>query len=94
MRKDRNTFFEQQSYNSGFFPSPNYNMPSITSTSSESFYQNPYANYNNDIDSRLAKLERQVNRLETRINQMESNNTLKTTNDDYNMNTSKFFNGI
>ena len=87
MRRDRNTFFEQSSYNSGFFPNPQYNMPSIASTSSESYYQGPNVNqYTNDIDSRLAKLERQVNRLESRISKLESNTTI----DDYNPNTNMY----
>ena len=47
MRKERNAFFEQQAYNQAYYPTPNMNMmPSIASTSSQSFFQGPNVNSN------------------------------------------------
>ena len=45
--------------------------------------QNPMNQYNdtNNIDSRLAKIERQINRLEHRVSKLESTNTTYITED-------------
>ena len=59
--------------------------------SSQSFYAGPIPNtmgmnqtmsndYMSDIESRLAKIERQINRLESRVSKLE-NQTLYSTND-------------
>lgn len=84
MRKDRNAFFEQQAYNSAYYPTPNmnmgYNSPSTISTSSQSFFEGPNVyNQNNDLESRLAKIERQINRLDSRLSKLENNNTISST---------------
>ena len=94
MRKDRNAFFEQQAYNSTYYPTPNmnmaYNMPSTINTSSQSFVAGPNVyDQNNDLESRLAKIERQINRLDNRITKLESNNTLSST-DTYSDNTNMY----
>lgn len=39
-----------------------------------------------DIDSRLAKMERQINRLEHRVNRLEQNNTISSENFESNIN--------
>ena len=96
MRKERNAFFEQQAYNSAYYPTPNMNMmgsniPSIASTSSQSFFQGPNINNSNgenDLDYRLAKMERQINRLDTRVSKLENSKDINTTdsfNDNSNM---------
>jgi septation ring formation regulator EzrA len=41
----------------------------------------PNYNVNDDVNTRLAKLERQVNRLEHRLSVLEQNNTNYTTDD-------------
>ena len=87
MKKDRNAFFEQTAYNKAFYPTPNmmYNpTPSIASTSSQSFFEGPYVtntgyNENSDLETRLAKIERQINRLDARISKLENNNTFSIT---------------
>lgn len=85
MKKDRNSFFEQSSYNSGYFPNQNMfnpNMPTMASGASQNFYSGPaIPNYNNDVDSRIAKLERQLNRLEARVNKLENNSNIDTNYD-------------
>ena len=45
--------------------------------------QNPMNQYSdtNSIDSRLAKIERQINRLERRVSKLESTNTTYITED-------------
>ena len=79
MRKNRNTFFQESntSFTQGMMPPT---MPYQAGTSYNSYYSGPnmgMGNYPNDIESRLAKMERQINRLEHRINKLENvtNNT-------------------
>ena len=86
MKKDRSTFFQEAQMSSfNYYPNPNQmnlmsaNMPTQASQSSQSFYAGPAPMYQqtpnssyNDIESRIAKLERQVSRLETRLNKLES----------------------
>jgi hypothetical protein len=93
MRKERNAFFEQQSYNQAYYPTPNMNMmPSVASTSSQSFFQGPNVSNNyqeNDLEYRLAKMERQINRLDSRVSKLESNGQVSIT-DNYNDNTNMY----
>ncbi len=87
MKKDRNAFFEQTAYNKAFYPTPNIMAnptPSFASTSSQSYFDGPYVTNNgyndyNDLDTRLAKIERQIHRLDARINKLENNNTFSQT---------------
>lgn len=82
MRKNRNSFFSEsnmsyQNYN------PNMNMmganaPFEASTAYNSFYAGPNPGMNqytnsSDLESRLAKIERQLNRLDHRISKLEAN---------------------
>ncbi len=81
--------FTTTSYaNQGFYAGPanngavplNYNMPS---------YENANSNNNyNDIESRLSKIERQLNRLDARLTKLESgtlytHEDIETTNNVY-----------
>lgn len=97
MKKDRNTFFQEaQMSNFNYYPNPNMNlmsanMPTQASQSSQAFYAGPgmpIMNNENDFETRLAKLERQVNRLETRVNKLESLTTF--TNDDFDSSTNMY----
>lgn len=89
MKKDRNTFFQNQSSSSYFYPTqPNVPMPlqqggyPMATESSSNFYQGPvmapnYPNqnvdtYSSELESRLAKIERNINRLDTRVSKLES----------------------
>jgi len=85
MKKDRNTFFsnynaQTQSYIPDF---PNnmmqqpampanqmgpYNQTSMNS----SYYSGPSIATSNDIDNRLSKMERQINRLDNRLSKLEN----------------------
>ncbi len=93
MKKDRNTFFqESQMYNQGTFPNFNLNNNPNTfqSYANQGFYAGPnmMPNMNNnlnnldynEIDSRLAKIERQINRLDVRLSKLEQT-TLYSTDD-------------
>ena len=93
MKKNRNSFFSESAMNYNQV-NPNMGMPINapfqSSTSYNSFYAgNPNINPNmpylyndtNELDSRLAKIERQINRLEHRISKLEANNTY--INDDF-----------
>lgn len=70
-------------------------MPTYGSQASQSFYSGPVPmNYNqnvgndymSDIESRLAKIERQINRLDTRVSKLESKGFITTENFDGNNN--------
>lgn len=94
MRKERNAFFEQQAYNQAYYPTPNMmgsNMPSIASTSSQSFFEGPnVTNYKgDDLEYRLSKIERQINRLDSRVSKLESKNDINTT-DSFSDNTNMY----
>lgn len=88
MKKNRNSFFTEANMSySGY--NPNANMmpqaPYQAQSSYNSFYAGPnmpqtpmqYPQYtgSDNIENRLAKIERQINRLEHRISKLESTNT-------------------
>ena len=85
MKKDRNTFFsnynaQTQSYIPDFqtammpnqpmqsMPNGPYNQASMNS----SYYSGPDIGNYNDIDNRLSKIERQINRLDNRLSKLEN----------------------
>ena len=93
MKKTRNSFFTEagmsySGYNPNMMPT---NMPYQAQTSYNSFYSGPnniqggmpYPQYPDatNIENRLAKIERQINRLEHRIGKLESTNTTYITED-------------
>lgn len=81
MKRNRNTFFSN--YNTqtqAFIPNgmPNIeNQPFTGTTMNSSYYSGPDIATSNDIDNRLSKLERQINRLDNRLTKLE--NSLSTT---------------
>ena len=77
MKKDRNSFFNEQSYSYGYYP--NNMMPSMSSNYNQSFYSGPgYPPNNNtsidysDMDARLSKIERSISRLDSRLTKLET----------------------
>ena len=86
MKKDRNAFFQNNSSSSYFYPTNNMMGAYPMATESNSnFYQGPAlmpmqvqggynggADYMSELESRLAKIERQINRLDTRVSRLES----------------------
>ena len=67
-------------------------MPSVASTSSQSFFQGPNVgnnNQENDLEYRLSKVERQIKRLESRISKLENTNDITAT-DNFNDNTNMY----
>ena len=89
MKKDRNSFFGEASYlNQQTYPNPNMAPFATTSFANQGFYAGPIGgnmNYNpniplnkempdySDIEARLSKIERQINRLDIRLNKLETN---------------------
>lgn len=87
--------FSQSSFmgNPGL-PNPNFTggIPAYGTQSSQSFYSGPAPlNYNqqamnmdygSDLESRLAKIERQINRLDARVSKLESKGFTSTENFD------------
>ena len=85
MKKDRNSFFNESAYSyNGYMPNmPMQNMmPQMSSNYQQSFYSGPgyptqFPSGNtsidySDIDARLSKLERSINRLDSRITKLET----------------------
>ena len=91
MKKDRNSFFNEASYSyGGYIPNnmvqPNM-MPVQSGQFNQSFYSGPgypmtnQTNPNidsNDIESRLSKIERQLNRIDSRLTKLETSSTITT----------------
>lgn len=102
MKKDRNTFFSEYGFNqtTNMMPTmPNQNMmpnasmmPNQTFAANSSLYAGPAVNMNqnmySDIDARLAKIERELNRLENRISRLEGD--YKSQPDDMNYSNSLY----
>lgn len=104
MKKNRNTFFSEANMNYANY-NPNMNMaanaPFQSATAYNSFYAGPnpnamaggqmqnYAVAPTDLESRLAKIERQLNRLEHRVSKLETNNTYVT--EDYESTTNNMY---
>ena len=83
MKKNRNTFFQESSYQA-------YNPMMGTApyqTAGNYFYEgampipNNYNTMNMDIESRLSKIERQINRLDYRLSKLENINTTISSED-------------
>ncbi len=80
MRKDRNTFFtnynaQQASYIPNMQTIPNNFGPYQAASTNTNFYAGPDIGMSNEIDNRLAKIERQINRLDNRLSKLENNFT-------------------
>lgn len=91
MRKERNNFFQESGYNQGYFYNNNNMMPQMPQMeASSSFYMNQNNGMYSDFQTRLARLERQVNRLETRVTKLESNALNITNTEDIDNNTNMY----
>ena len=86
MKKTRNSFFQESNYQS-YNPYINNNQGPYQSASNF-FYQGPipnnYNTNNNDLESRLSKIERQINRLDYRLSKLENNNITSSIDDNFN----------
>ncbi len=76
MKRNRNSFFTNYNAQSQTFipdgmPTPNQGPYTQTSMNSN-YYSGPALTNSNDIDNRLSKLERQVNRLDNRLSKLEN----------------------
>lgn len=96
MKKTRNSFFSESSYQS-YNPTPNINPQMAPyQAASNYFYQGPVPNNyntattNNDIESRLAKIERQINRMDYRVSKLENANNILSS-DDYDVTNSNMY---
>ena len=83
MLRNRNSFFQESSQSSAFnIPNPVMNsMPYQSAQAGMSFYTGPNFNQNNsfeEVESRLSKIERQLNRLDARISKLENNSKLES----------------
>ena len=85
MLRNRNSFFQEASMNTqSFMPNMAYagTVPYSSAQSSQSYYQGPMPNQNNypieDLEGRIAKLERQINRLDARISKLENSTKLES----------------
>ena len=90
MKKERNAFFQNQSSSSYYYPqNMPFAYPQVTNSNSN-FYQgpplHPENDYSNEIETKIAKIERQLNRLDSRVTKLES----ESTNLDYNNSNSMY----
>lgn len=90
MRKDRNTFFTNYSaQNQSYIPNMPAPMEQFTpyqaANSSSSFYSGPGIAASNDLENRLSKIERQINRLDERLKKLENYSTPSNDNNYQNM---------
>lgn len=78
MRKNRGAFFESNGSMAGFNPGP----MGFQANNYSSFYSGPNMpmNGSNDIEERLAKMERSIQRLDARISKIEGQ-SVKSTED-------------
>jgi len=89
MKKDRNAFFSEYGFASGM--NPNMGMPGGN-------MQYPYPGGHpggmpmpTDVDARISKIERQLNRLETRISKLEGDTgAAPMMENDFNFNNSMY----
>lgn len=94
MKKNRNSFFTETNIQSGMMPYPNQ-QPMPYQQANSYLYQGPtnpynYNTQNNDLESRLAKIERQINRLEHRISALENNTNILSSGDYESINTNMY----
>lgn len=95
MLRNRNSFFQEASMSSQSFmpnmmPYPNYyNGPVNASQASQSYYSGPIPNQSvgsfDEYESRIAKLERQINRLDARISKLENSSKIESVDISSNM---------
>ena len=100
MRKSRNSFFSESSFQS-YNPNVNNIGPNVNNqvpfqSASNYYYQGPIPNNyninnnNSDIESRFAKIERQLNRMDYRLNKLENNANILSS-DDFDTNNSNMY---
>lgn len=86
MKRNRNTFFSNYNAQSQAYipngmpqsmPQPEFG-PYSQSSMSSNYYSGPDIATQSDIDNRLSKIERQINRLDNRLTKLE-NSALPTT---------------
>ena len=87
MRKNRGAFFENNANMAGFNPGP----MGFQANNYSSFYQGPAGMNmpNSDIEERLAKIERSIQRLDARISKIEGLNVKST--DDFESTTNNMY---
>lgn len=81
MKRNRNSFFtnynaQQQTYIPDGMPI-NQPNPITQSSMNSSYYSGPALTNSNDIDNRLSKIERQINRLDNRLTKLENSSNIQ-----------------
>lgn len=81
MKRNRNSFFtnynaQTQSYIPDGVPYPNQQVPYTQTSMNSNYYSGPTLTNSNDIDNRLSKIERQINRLDNRLSKLENKETI------------------
>ena len=91
MKRNRNSFFtnytaQQQSFFPDNIPMNNQTGPYTQSNMNSSYYSGPAITNSNDIDNRLSKIERQINRLDNRLSKLENSTSIQDTISETNYN--------
>ena len=82
MKRNRNSFFtnynaQQQTFIPDGMQMPNQPVPYTQSSMSSNYYSGPAVTNSNDIDNRLSKIERQINRLDNRLSKLENSQSIQ-----------------
>ena len=81
MKRNRNSFFTNynahtESYIPNGMPYPNQQGPYTETNMNSNYYSGPALTNTNDIDNRLSKIERQINRLDNRLTKLENKESI------------------
>ena len=91
MKRNRNSFFTNYNASSQSFipdgmPTPNQQMPYTQTSMNSNYNSGPTLTNSNDIDNRLSKIERQINRLDNRLSKLENSSNIQNEPSDINYN--------
>ena len=91
MKKNRNSFFtnynaQQQTFIPDGMPIPNQQIPYLQTNMNSSYLSGQTVTNSNDIDNRLSKIERQINRLDNRISKLENSSNTQSEPSEINYN--------
>ena len=91
MKKNRNSFFtnynaQQQTFIPDGMPIPNQQIPYPQTSMNSNYFSGQTITNSNDIDNRLSKIERQINRLDNRLSKLENSLSIQDTPSETNYN--------
>ena len=91
MKRNRNSFFtnynaQQQTFIPDGMQMPNQPVPYTQTSMNSNYYSGQTLTNSNDIDNRLSKIERQINRLDNRLSKLENASNIQNETSEINYN--------